>query len=54
MEEFQIVSIVRGHHVYRSIWTPRIGEVLVAHVESNNLEDDYTVAIVKGDVVRTT
>jgi len=51
MEEFHIVSVVQSHHVYKSIWTPHIGEVLVACVESDNSEDDYAVAIVKGNVV---
>ena len=51
MEEFQIVSIVRGHHVYKFIWTPHIGELLVGRVESDNSEDDHAVAIVKGSVL---
>ena len=51
MEEFQIVSVARGHHVYKSLWTPHIGEVLAAAVESDNSEDDYVVSNVKGNVV---
>ena len=45
MEEFQIVSVIQGHHVYKSLWTPHIGEVLAAAaVESDNSEDDYVMA----------
>ena len=28
MEEFQLESCVRGHHIYKSTWTPLLGEVL--------------------------
>ena len=28
MDEFTVESIVRGHHIYKTIWTPYIGEKL--------------------------
>ena len=30
MEEFQLESCVRGHHIYKNTWTPLLGEVLSA------------------------
>ena len=40
-------SVVRGHHVYKSIWTPFLGEVLRVEIEEGNEEDRYVVAILK-------
>ena len=40
-------SVVRGHHVYKSIWTPFLEEVLQAETEEGNEEDRYAVAILK-------
>ena len=37
MEEFQLESCVRGHHVYKSTWTPLLGEVLQCKIESGNV-----------------
>ena len=28
MEEFQLESCVRGHHIYKNTWSPLLGEVL--------------------------
>ena len=46
-EDFAMDSVVRGHHVYKSIWTPFLGEVLRAETEEGNEEDRYAVAILK-------
>ena len=34
--EAKIVSAIRGHHVYKDIWNPVIGEVLVCEREEVN------------------
>ena len=39
MEEYVVVSSVRGHHVYKDIWTPAIGEVLTCTQELTNVHD---------------
>ena len=36
--------------MYKSIWTPYVGEVLPARVEEGNEEDRYTVAVLKGNI----
>ena len=45
-EDFAVDSVVQGHHVYKSIWTPFPGEVLQAEMEEVNEED---IAILKDD-----
>ena len=45
MEEFEITSVVRGHHVYKTIWTPVVGEMLLLKTEDNNEHDLYAVAV---------
>ena len=37
--------------MYKSIWTPYVGEVLPARVEESNEEDRYAIAVFKGSIV---
>ena len=46
---FAYVSAVRGYHVYQDVFTPSIGETLVAKREFNNTMDKQAVKVVKGD-----
>ena len=32
-------SIIRGHHVYKSVWTPAIGETLPLGADNGNEKD---------------
>lgn len=47
MEEFTVDSVVRGHHVYKSVWTPYSGELLAVGVENGNEQDQYAVVVLK-------
>ena len=38
---------LRGYHEYRSIWTPTIGEELVAKSEGHKVHDRYAIAVLK-------
>ena len=50
---FRIESTVRVHHVYKTHWSPSIGEELCCEVEEDNTFDRYAVAVTKdGRVVR--
>lgn len=40
-------SVIRGFHVYRSVWTPVLGEQLTTQPEYANPEDRYAVAVLK-------
>ena len=45
-----ISSCVRGHHVYKDVWDPMIGEKLDCRRESGNVQDRYAVAVVRTHV----
>ena len=45
------LSIVRGFHVYKDIWTPVLNEVHPAQKKHGNPEDRYAVSIVKVDLI---
>ena len=38
---FEIQSCVRGHHVYKDIWAPFVGETLSCEREEDNTADPY-------------
>ena len=46
-ETFSIVSVVRGHHVYKSLQTPLLGEHLSVHPKTGNNHDKYAVSVVE-------
>ena len=46
-EEFAFPSAVRGFHVYRRVWVPRVGQRLSGEREDGNTEDRFTVAVVQ-------
>ena len=39
-------SVVRGHHVYKAVWIPFVGEILDARREDENSHDRHSVALV--------
>ena len=49
--EFTVEALVRGYHVYQTVWEVRIGEVLPCTREPGNRHDPHTVAVKKGDIV---
>ena len=48
---FELESVIRGHHVFKSIWTPAIGETLPLNIEDGNSHDPNAVAIIKDSTV---
>ena len=49
---YEINSIIQGHHVYKTIWTPVLSETLEVGLENNNEHDNYAVAIFRrGSIV---
>ena len=50
-ESFILESVVRGHHIYKRIWTPVLGERLQVKVEEDNSNDARAVAVQKCGVV---
>ena len=52
MDERVYCSSVRGHHIYKEIWSPVLGEILTCTQEQTNVHDIYAVAVKKGtDIV---
>ena len=47
---YVLESIVRGHHVYKRMWTPHLGEQLRIQSEENE-NDPRAVAVLKDRVV---
>ena len=48
---FRSESIVCGHHVYKAVWSPYIGEKLLVECEVHNIQDDFAVAILKNSMI---
>ena len=41
-------SVIHGHHIYKSVWSPILGEIVDVDREHGNLHDHYTVCPLKG------
>ena len=39
--EINFETVFRGHHVYKSVWTPLIGQVLIAKPDERREALDY-------------
>ena len=42
---FTVDSAIRGHHIYKTIWTPQLDETLSCETEPGNIHDPYAVAV---------
>ena len=51
LQSLSIGSVIRGHHIYKDIWTPFIEEQLDLQRELNNAYDRYAVTIIKKDKI---
>ena len=47
METHKKNSVVTGQHIYKTIWTPFIGEMLPAKIEEGNLYDRYAESLTR-------
>ena len=48
---FSLESVIRGHHIYKTVWTPFTGEILTLTIEEGNENDPFAVAVMKDSVV---
>ena len=51
MSSFSIESMVRGHHIYKDMWCPHIGEELTCQQERHNYHDPFAVSVLKSSVI---
>ena len=47
----ELESCVRGHHIYKEVWTPVTGEVLSCARETVNLHDHFAVKVLRAGVI---
>ena len=47
LETFEVESCVRGHRIYKCVWTPVLGEELECLREDSNDHDPYAVAVTR-------
>ena len=50
-DSYEKTSMIRGHHIYKSTWTPFIWEELVVKAEAGNEHDEHAVAVMKDGCV---
>ena len=48
---YEKMSVVRGHHVYKVIWTPEVGQVLQVRTEDGNEHAEHVVAVIKDGLI---
>ena len=44
-------SVVQGHHVYKRVWSPVVGEILQLSCEEDNDHDRFSVSVMKAEFV---
>ena len=44
---YSFESVIRGHHVFKSIWSPFVGETLAVKQEKGNRHDRFAVAVIR-------
>ena len=47
MEILKKNSVITGHHIYKTMWTPFIGEMLPAEREEGNLYDRCAISLTR-------
>ena len=51
MATYEKSSVVKGHHVYKFVWTPVIGQELKTKLEEDNEHDKHAVAVLLDDQI---
>ena len=44
-------SVIRGHHIYKAVWNPVLGEVHCLALEEGNEHDRFAVCVKRGDEI---
>ena len=45
VESAELCHMIRGYHIYKSIWIPEIGEVLTMKKEDGNIHNRFACGI---------
>ena len=46
-ETYPFESVIRGHHVFKLMWSPFVGEILAVKQEKGNRHDRFAVAVLR-------
>ena len=50
--QYDLESVVRGHHIYKRVWDPYLDELLTVQPEAGNDHDRHAVSVLKdGEIV---
>ena len=49
--ECRVESVVRGYHIYQSVWDAIIGENLICVMENDNSNDKFAVAVMRNNTI---
>ena len=49
--EYRVGSVVRGYHIYQSVWDAIIGESLICVIENDNSNDKFAVAVTRNNTI---
>ena len=45
--KFSLDSVIRGHHIYKTVWTPSVGETVQLELEKNEHDvSDFVSSLV--------
>ena len=47
---YEMEAMIRGYHVYATVWDTQIGEELYSARETGNIRDPYAVGVKKADL----
>ena len=50
LEEYKVMSCVRGYHIYQLIWDASIGEILQSKSDSHNSHNRYVISVMKDEI----
>ena len=50
-DSYEKMSVIRGHHIYKSVWILFIGEELVVEAKDGNEHDKNAVTVMKDGCV---
>ena len=50
---YEKASVVKGHHVYKAVWTPFWGEELSVQPEDHNDHDEHAIVVTTQRLIET-
>ena len=51
MEEYKMLSCIRGYHIYHSTWDSFVGEMLCCESDKHNVQDQFAVSVKQDNAI---